>query len=1178
MTLRKVAAGALVFCSLALPSAALADHADPLVGQWHLDVVSRADDDDPYSTPDSSGHGYELRTSNLLPQVQGRFGNAIDPTLANYLTGGGPELRAQRLSLLAWVRSPVNPGPSRYVASQGGGVCAPSSYGMYTGASADGLYFYVRALNDTAYHAPKVPSASVWDGNWHMVVGTFDGSTARFYFDGAEMGSGTAVPSGPEYGLADNSFSIAEYASRSCVSIDTSFRGGIDETRVYNRALSATEIARLAAHSGPDPPTLVPDAPGGGGTLPSVTGVSPANTFVRDRSVVLTAQVSGAFRRLEWNLRGDNRPEIMSRAGQDSVRFRPRPGQFEVGVRAVGAAGGGPQQQFSFTAPPARNDAVSRKLRARVTKLGRVAATGTAGSLLPGPGDFNKIVCGTSTTVRFDLLEISGCMRPIESLDNIPSAERGILEPLAEGLDFKLIETKYDAVAKAISLTDGYIATGSVFVNGVRLRPQGGATIVIYPQARVIASSNSAFEAGGLRLATRRNFLLHTDVRRGEIPLGSFALGPGSLRQLGGFDLVGDVRVDVTPTGAEIRASLRVPEWLKVGGVDFQGGVRIRATEADGLVLDSMQIGPFSADLGGLDVENFRIDYIRNPPEPGEEWRGEGRACLIGGICLDMVPPNGGVVIKKGELGFAGATLGFPPPGVPLYPGLALERIGFGVGLNPTRVTGNAKVVALKVYEIDGRLVVALPTPTTPFRFDRSEVGDGFPPHFYGRTHTTPTVGITANASLRVPVIGAIRMGGGYFLYEYPGYVALGGGIDQDFAGILRFQGGFGGDFNASNGRFSINGHVRACVGPLCRGAAGVISSRGLAACLDLAIADTGVGVLYNPFRVVPYLWGCRWSPYAEFNVRGGTATAARNVRAGKTTIAQAGNPLVVDLGPGDPSRAIRLDGGSEAPRVRVSGPGGQVLESTAGDGLVETAAIRILRSEANTFTVVGLRDTNPGTYRIEALPTSAEVTKITRSEALPAARVRVRIRGRGSRRILAYEIARRPAQRVTFVELSAGGTGKAIGTVSGGGRGRLRFSSAPGHGLRRVEAQFELDGVPAEKKLVARFNPPSSRLGRPNRLRVRRRGMSLSVSWAGVRNATRYEVVATTSGAGQRIVRTRGRRATLKRIPKSSAGRVSVRAVATLRQGKPASARFPRTAKRKTRFSSMAEVPRRLR
>jgi hypothetical protein len=89
---------------------------------------------------------------------------------------------------------------------------------------------------------------------------------------------------------------------------------------------------------------------------------------------------------------------------------------------------------------------------------------------------------------------------------------------------------------------------------------------------------------------------------------------------------------------------------------------------------------------------------------------------------------------------------------------------------------------------------------------------------------------------------------------------------------------------------------------------------------------------------------------------------------------------------------------------------------------------------------------------------------------------------------------------------------------------------------------------------------------------------MSLSVSWAGVRNATRYEVVATTSGAGQRIVRTRGRRATLKRIPKSSAGRVSVRAVATLRQGKPASARFPRTAKRKTRFSSMAEVPRRLR
>jgi hypothetical protein len=219
--------------------------------------------------------------------------------------------------------------------------------------------------------------------------------------------------------------------------------------------------------------------------------------------------------------------------------------------------------------------------------------------------------------------------------------------------------------------------------------------------------------------------------------------------------------------------------------------------------------------------------------------------------------------------------------------------------------------------------------------------------------------------------------------------------------------------------------------------------------------------------------------------------------------------------------------------------------------------SLRIIRSESTKLTVVGLQDPPAGTYRIEPLAGSPAVARIAEAQDAPDARVTARVSGSGSSRVLSYDIVRRPGQKVTFTEI-AGNARRSIGTVNGGGRGRLRFSPAPGRGVRSIEAQFELNGLPAERKIVARFAPPAARLARPARLRVRRVGTSLRVSWASVVGAATYEVVTTTTGAGQRTRRTRGRSLTLRGLSKSSSGRVTVRAVAPLRQGAPAGARFP--------------------
>ncbi len=77
---------------------------------------------------------------------------------------------------------------------------------------------------------------SITPGKWHQIVVTYDGTTMTTYVDSVNDGSGsfsTSLPtiSGGAVGIGGHNL---EY-----------FNGTIDEVRVYNRALSATEVAQL---------------------------------------------------------------------------------------------------------------------------------------------------------------------------------------------------------------------------------------------------------------------------------------------------------------------------------------------------------------------------------------------------------------------------------------------------------------------------------------------------------------------------------------------------------------------------------------------------------------------------------------------------------------------------------------------------------------------------------------------------------------------------------------------------------------------------------------------------------------------------------------------------------------------------------------------------------------------
>ena len=235
---------------------------DPdLRGQWHLDTGHTQDDAVSF-TPDSSGNGLDA-VVRYSTAVDGRFDKAFHYEGASLTQvyvccnaqNSSPLLRPAQLTTLAWVRRTGTPGPYRYVVAQGSGsACASSAYALYTGVDR-GMGFYVTS-GSTAYHAPSVAPSEVWDGNWHMVAGTFDGSFAHFFFDGHEVGSGTPVPGAINYSQEQTHFRIGRYASflsEPCADV-TSFNGDIDEVRVYGSALTGSQIAALASETWTTPP------------------------------------------------------------------------------------------------------------------------------------------------------------------------------------------------------------------------------------------------------------------------------------------------------------------------------------------------------------------------------------------------------------------------------------------------------------------------------------------------------------------------------------------------------------------------------------------------------------------------------------------------------------------------------------------------------------------------------------------------------------------------------------------------------------------------------------------------------------------------------------------------------------------------------------------------------------
>jgi hypothetical protein len=151
-----------------------------------------------------------------------------------------PELAPQKLTLSAWVRTDGPPGRFQYFVAKGADNCFGASWGLYT--TENGLLsFFVYHGDDRHARTPEAP-AQIWDGRWHHVAGTFDGTVVRLFVDGRQVGNGTPTTEPINYDLPTSADMGFGAYNGSCALYLT---GDVDGVSVWDRPLPIAEIGDL---------------------------------------------------------------------------------------------------------------------------------------------------------------------------------------------------------------------------------------------------------------------------------------------------------------------------------------------------------------------------------------------------------------------------------------------------------------------------------------------------------------------------------------------------------------------------------------------------------------------------------------------------------------------------------------------------------------------------------------------------------------------------------------------------------------------------------------------------------------------------------------------------------------------------------------------------------------------
>jgi hypothetical protein len=205
-----------------------------LVGYWSFNEGTST------TATDFSGNGNKgtLSTNggSLPTWTNGKLSTALnfDGSTSYVQVADSPTLNTPNVTVSAWIRANSWGAFNRRIVTKGIG----NQYDLFNNSGVLDWYLVDNAGANFSDVSTTLPSTGVW----HHIVGTYDGTTNALYVDGV-LANSESPGGGP---IATNKTDPLFIAARdACDNPGDCFDGKIDEVRIYNRALTASEVAKL---------------------------------------------------------------------------------------------------------------------------------------------------------------------------------------------------------------------------------------------------------------------------------------------------------------------------------------------------------------------------------------------------------------------------------------------------------------------------------------------------------------------------------------------------------------------------------------------------------------------------------------------------------------------------------------------------------------------------------------------------------------------------------------------------------------------------------------------------------------------------------------------------------------------------------------------------------------------
>lgn len=553
--------------------------------------------------------------------------------------------------------------------------------------------------------------------------------------------------------------------------------------------------------------------------------------------------------------------------------------------------------------------------------------------------------------------------------------------------------------------------------------------------------------------------------------------------------------------------------------------------------------GPPSLPFGSISIPGLSLTH------DADGWHG-GAELELGVAKIDApdVLRTSGIGVLNDGFAYLGAKLKFAPGAGPnVLQILRLQSVSVYGSVKPTSLTGEVEmsVVDGNLFSVTGGLGLVWPEGTggkvgkfcaDGTTFDDTPV-NGQPKPF--------TMRLCGSAKL----LDLLPLGSAFLQVDGNGHVEFGGGVnygigDDWITASAEIHGSYD---NPQKWQAAARGKIcEHLISDECIKGNLWVTPVGAAACVSLWIADVGAYVRWKPFAWDYFLRSC--------GSRAPKYIGAASALAPPSAFGAALPPKAIGTEKDEAWHMIAVRGAGAAPRVTVTGPGGRTFTDDGRREQCVTAkgapracsgagGLRhngIMRSERTNTTLVYIADPGDATWKVEAQPHSAPITKVDHVEGLADPSLSGTVRTKAGEYTLDVKNLAQPGMKVDLVEEGAGksATLKRPGAKAASLRApvaraartfeSVRFRPAPGLGAKRqIVANISVDGIPWKSVKLASYTAPKDPVvTSPSKLTADPVAGGLKVSLAPGRSAAKTLVVVTT-GAGRTFSTVLGGRVT---------------------------------------------------